>query len=125
MPRQSAAVYRRRRLAVLVLVLVLTAAVAGGAWVAFAQPWKPAASATPRAAVSPAATSSATPSADASRPPSDPPCPDPSTTPEIVACGQGDVEVEAVTDADAYAAAELPQLSIRLTSTSDVDCTLN
>ncbi|HTN54812.1 MAG TPA: hypothetical protein VLZ82_01415 [Microbacterium sp.] len=125
MPRQSAAVYRRRRLAVLVLVLVLTAAIAGGVWLAFAQPWKPAASATPRATVSPADTPSATPSAAESTAPTDSPSPDPSETPEIVACEQGDVEVAAVTDADAYAAGELPQLSIRLTSTSDVDCTLN
>ncbi|MFC7788754.1 hypothetical protein ACU045_07190 [Microbacterium sp. MAHUQ-60] len=122
MPRQSAAVYRRRRLAVLVLVLVLVGAVAGGVWLALAQPWKPTASASPRATTTPSATP--TPSA-ATAGPTESPSPAPSETPEIVACEKGDVEVTAVTDADAYAAGELPQLSIRLTNTSDADCTLD
>lgn len=134
MPRQSAAVYRRRRLAVLVLILVLMGAVAGGVWLALAQPWKPSASASPHAATlpadtpadTPAGTPSATPTpSSATTAPTDSPSPDPSETPEIVACEQGDVDVTAVTDADTYATGKLPQLSIRLTSTSAVDCTLN
>lgn len=129
MTRQSAAVYRRRRLVVIVLTIMLIAALAGGVWLAFAQPWKPSASPVSTdspAPTSPAPTSPAPTSASTDAPSiTDSPSPDPSETPGIVACEKGDVDVTAVTDADAYAAAQLPKLSIQLTSTSAVDCTLN
>lgn len=126
MPRQSAAVYRRRRLLVVILVVVLIAAVAGGVWMAFAQPWKPSAAPAVQNSPTPSAHGSAEPSADAkSSKPSDPATPDPSATPGIVACKAGDVEVTAVTDADAYPVGKLPKMSIQLTSKSKQDCTLD
>lgn len=126
MPRQSAAVYRRRRLAVVLMVILVVAAVAGGVWLAVAQPWSTGA----QPAKTPASaepTDAATPGATDAPPatPSDSPSPDPSSTPEIAACEAGDVEVTAVTDADTYAADALPKLSITLTNKSDHDCTLN
>ncbi|MDQ0615270.1 hypothetical protein QF046_002911 [Microbacterium sp. W4I4] len=126
MPRQSAAVYRRRRLLVVFIIALLIAVVAGGAWLAIAQPWKSTASAPPVATTPPAVADSATPTpGTTSTAPTDTPSPDPSGTPAIVACEQADVDVTAVTDAETYAAGKLPQLSIRLTSKSAVDCTLN
>lgn len=126
MPRQSAAVYRRRRLLVIILLALLIALIAGGAWLAIAQPWKSTASAPPVATTPPAVADSATPTPETtSTAPTDSPSPDPSETPAIVACEQGDVGIAAVTDAETYAAGKLPQLSIRLTSKSAVDCTLN
>ncbi|MDT0158814.1 hypothetical protein Q9R19_14380 [Microbacterium sp. ARD32] len=125
MPRQSAAVYRRRRLAVILVLILVVVAVAGGVWLAVAQPWKtdaaPAASAPPTDAATPGATDGAT-DPDGT---TDAPSPDPSSTPGIVACEAGDVEVKAVTDAETYAAGVLPKLSITLTSTSDRDCTMD
>src|SRR5690606_3721107 len=126
MPRQSAAVYRRRRLLVAIIIVLLIAAVGGGAWLAIAQPWKATTSPPPVATTPPATSDPATPTpGETSTAPTASPSPDPSETPAIVACEQGDVEVTAVTDAETYAVGKLPQLSIRLTSTSAVDCTLN
>ncbi|BDZ40477.1 hypothetical protein [Microbacterium suwonense] len=124
MPRQSAAVYRRRRLAVLLVLILLIALIAGGVWLAVAQPWSTAADPTPSASA-PASDTPTAGATDAPATPSDSPSPDPSETPGIVACEVGDVEVTAVTDADTYAAGVLPKLSITLTSKSDHDCTLN
>ncbi|MGB3375012.1 MAG: hypothetical protein WBA87_07730 [Microbacterium sp.] len=126
MPRQSAAVYRRRRIFVVILIVVLIAVVAGGVWLALAQPWKTTASAPPVATTAPTPTASVSPTTGPTSPtPTESSSPGPSETPGIVACEQGDVEVAAVTDSDTYAADKLPQLSIRLTSKSAVDCTLN
>ncbi len=104
----------------MVLVLVV-AAVAAGAWLAIAQPWNAA------SVSAPSSTATATPSGDASESPAptDSAEPEPSSTPEIVACTAKDVEVKAVTDADSYAADDLPQLSIALSNVSDQDCTIN
>jgi hypothetical protein len=126
MPRQSAAVYRRRRLLVVTVGVLLIALIAGGAWLAIAQPWAASAPPVATGTTPPAAADTVTPTPQApTTAPTDSPSPDPSETPGIVACEQGDVEVTAVTDAETYAAGKLPQLSIRLTSTSPVDCTLN
>ncbi|UNK71415.1 hypothetical protein [Microbacterium sp. H1-D42] len=124
MPRQSAAVYRRRRLLVIVLSLVLVAAIGGGVWLAIAQPWS-AVSGTPATSspkpTKPAPSDSESPSEE----PSDAPSPDASETPGIVACAAADIVVEAQTDADTYAAGELPELSIKLTNRGEHDCTMN
>lgn len=126
MPRQSAAVYRRRRLAVLLILVLVLAAIGGGVWLAIAQPWADAAPADPssgRTATPDAGEPS--PSTAESADPSPDPSPDPSESPAIVACTDADVTVTAVTDADAYAAGELPKLSIALKNTSAQDCTMN
>jgi len=124
MPRQSAAVYRRRRLAVLLILVLVLAAIGGGVWLAIAQPWSDAAPAGPSSGQTPTPNAGEpSPSTSASADPSS--TPDPSESPAIVACTAADVTVTAVTDADAYAAGELPKLSIALENTSAQDCTMN
>ncbi|MGW9628942.1 hypothetical protein [Microbacterium sp. NPDC055521] len=120
MPRQSAAVYRRRRLAVLLLLVLALAAVGGGVWLAIAKPWS--ASAPTDRTPTPDAE---TPTADDSPSASPDASPEPTETPGIAACTADDVTVTAVTDADAYPAEALPQLSISLTNKGAADCTLN
>lgn len=122
MTRQSAAVYRRRRLAILLLAIIVVAAIVGGIWVAIAQPWK-----TPAPATSPQGSSSSSPSAAPSigATPSGTPSPAATETPGLVACEADDVQVTAVTDAEAYAEGALPKLSITLTNVTDRDCTMN
>ncbi|MFE6997134.1 hypothetical protein ACFVAE_14300 [Microbacterium sp. NPDC057659] len=125
MPRQSAAVYRRRRLVVITLVLVLILAIGGGVWLAVAQPWSDQADApsTTTPTVSPSKdgeSPSASPSEDAPKVE-----PTPSDTPVISACTAADITVDAVTDATSYAAGKNPQLSIRLKNTGAKDCTIN
>ncbi|WP_336644330.1 hypothetical protein [Microbacterium sp. USHLN186] len=131
MPRQSAAVYRRRRLAVLLLLVLVAAVLAGGVWLAVAQPWSagaPSSAATKSAnaaggAAAADATADAQPHAEKSADPSAEP--EPSPTPGIAACTASDVTVVATTDADTYPAGELPKLSITLTNTGTEDCTMN
>lgn len=125
MPRQSAAVYRRRRLAVLLIAVLGLAAVGGGVWLAIAQPWSVAAPADekPTGSTPTPDVGEPTPSAEGSADPS--PSPEPSDTPAVVACTAADVEVAAVTDADTYAGGVLPKLSISLRNRSAKDCTLN
>lgn len=124
MPRQSAAVYRRRRLVVITLLLVLILVIGGGVWLAIAQPWSK--NADTKAAPSPSTSSSvevsASPSPSGVAPKVEP---TPSDTPVISACTAADVTVEAVTDANSYAAGKNPQLSIRLKNTGAKDCTIN
>lgn len=125
MPRHSAAVYRRRRL-VLLIGLILVAAVIGvSVWLLVTRPWAD-------AAAGPAPTSSATPSgtpSSAPTPGTESPAPEPSpsgeATPAIVACAAKDIEVAAVTDSDTYAAGVTPQLSISLTNKGATDCTID
>lgn len=125
--RPSPAVYRRRRLVVLLALVAVVAVV----WLLIAQPWQGAASAGENPAASesvdgadalPAPESNAQESTAA---PEDPAAtPTPSGTPVAPACAARNVTVEAVTDRDAYGSGEQPQLSIRLTNTGD-DCILN
>lgn len=126
--RHSPAVYRRRRLVVLIAVLLVAA---GLMWLFIAQPWRGFAlpfDATPSKttdASSPA--SSSTPTSSGTPTPSG--TPTATSTPEATGtakpCVASDILVEAVTDADTYAAGQHPQLSIRLTNEGDVACTLN
>ena len=120
--RPTRAVYRRRRLAVLMVLVLVIAAVAGGVWLAVAQPWQ-SASAPASATAPPSNDTSDAPQASDTPDPSE--SPDPEETPEIVACVAKDVEVKAVTDADTYGADQLPQLSISLQNLTDTDCTIN
>ncbi|WP_149083620.1 MULTISPECIES: hypothetical protein [Microbacterium] len=120
MPRHSAAVYRRRRLAVLLGLILVLAIVGAAVWLLVARPWA-------AGGQSPAPTSSAaadpTPSAPSSPSPS--PSPSADATPAVVACEAKDVEVKAVTDAESYAAGVSPKLSISLTNTGTRDCTID
>ena len=121
MPRPSAAVYRRRRLAVLLALILVVAVIGIAVWLLIARPWA-------TAGESPAPTSSA--STTATPPPatgsaSPEPSPTAPATPAIVACEAKDIEVTAVTDADSYAAGVNPQLSISLTNKGTTDCTMD
>jgi cytoskeletal protein RodZ len=129
--RHSAAVYRRRRLAVLILLLAIVATV----WVLIAQPWRTDAVEPTTAAPGPtqeaaselpvpessAPAASPQPSASASAAPT----PEPTSTSGAPACTTRDLEVVALTDKTTYGSGQNPLLSIRLTNTSDVDCTVN
>jgi hypothetical protein len=124
--RQSPAVYRRRRLAVLMVLLVVVAVVAVLIW----QPWRTGA-ATPDAttsATTPAAGDSPPPATDAAA--TDTPTPEASTPVEPTnaepqACTAAQVSVSAATDKEQYAAGENPQLTLTLSNTSAVPCTLD
>ncbi|WP_457100813.1 hypothetical protein [Microbacterium sp. P5_E9] len=136
--RHSPAVYRRRRLLLLILVLAIAAAIA---WLLIAQPWQAWAAARSAAAPKQSASVSLTPSATPDEAPSTSPSttPTPSATPSgtpsptaTVAetgtakpCVTRAITVEPVTDASTYGAGQNPQLSIRLTNTGGLDCTLN
>lgn len=121
MPRPSAAVYRRRRLAVLLALILVVAVIGIAVWLLIARPWA-------TAGESPAPTSSASTTATAP-PATGSPTPDATptapATPAIVACEAKDIEVTAVTDADSYAAGVNPQLSISLTNKGATDCTMD
>ncbi|WP_091030164.1 hypothetical protein [Microbacterium oxydans] len=121
MPRPSAAVYRRRRLVVVIGLILLVAAIGIGIWLLIAKPWA-AADAFPKPTSSSSQTPSTTPTTDAESPS---PSPSAEQTPAIVACEAKDVEVSAVTDAETYAAGVLPKLSISLTNKGTKDCTLD
>lgn len=125
----SAAVYRRRRLLAVVVLLAVIAAIGAGVWLAIAQPWSTATDAdTAPTSQSPTPGASESATTEASDSPSPEPSPessgDETAAPEIVACQAADVRVVAVTDADTYAAGELPKLSIELTNNGP-DCTMN
>lgn len=136
--RHSPAVYRRRRI-VLLLALVAVAALV---WVLIAQPWRGAAAesagAESASAPSPtratatdlpvpgATTSSPTPAAEETTEPEPvPTTPSPEVAPVAQPCVARDITVEALADQDTYAAGQNPQLSIRLTNNGADDCTLN
>lgn len=131
--RHSPAVYRRRRLVVLLAIIAVVAVI----WLLIAQPWRGAATeGAPQSAASPtseAATDLPVPSEDAgasATPAATPaassaaPSPEASATPAAAPCVARDLAVEAVTDQDSYATGQNPQLSIRLTNNGE-DCTLN
>lgn len=121
MPRPSAAVYRRRRLVVVIGLILLVAAIGIGIWLLLAKPWA-AADASPKPTSSSSGTPTSTPTTDGESPS---PSPSAAQTPAIVACEAKDVEVSAVTDAETYAAGVLPKLSISLTNKGTKDCTLD
>ncbi|WP_101848265.1 hypothetical protein [Zhihengliuella sp. ISTPL4] len=123
MPRQSPAVYRRRRLAVLLGLILVLAIVGATVWLLVARPW--AATGGPESGPAPTSsvTTAPTPSDSASPGPS--PSPSVDATPAVVACEAKDVEVKAVTDAESYADGASPQLSISLTNKGATDCTLD
>lgn len=122
-PRHSAAVYRRRRLVVLLGLILVIAVIAAGVWVLVTRPWEgapePAAETSETAETTPSSTPAATEEEEAT------PSPTGSETPGVVACEAADIEVTAVTDAEAYGEGELPQLSISLTNNGTTDCTIN
>lgn len=131
--RHSPAVYRRRRLVLLIGVLLVAALI----WLLVAQPWRstasegtgPQAEKTQDAAGSlpvptPGATPATTPTGDA--PAGDAtPQPTPSGTPAAKPCVGSDIAVEAVTSQESYSNDQVPSFSIRLTNEGDTDCTLN
>jgi hypothetical protein len=121
MPRPSAAVYRRRRLVVVIGLILFLAAIGVGVWLLIAKPWANA-DASPKPTSSSSQTPSTTPTTDAESPS---PSPSAEQTPAIVACEANDIEVTAVTDAESYAAGVLPKLSISLTNKGTKDCTLD
>ena len=123
MPRRSAAVYRRRRLAVIGGLVLAVAAIGIGSWLLIARPWAAADTASPAPATP---SMSPSPSADPSAG-GESPAPEPSAaqTPAIVACEAADIEVTAATDSDTYAAGVLPKLSISLTNKGAKDCTID
>lgn len=127
--RHSPAVYRRRRLVLLVGVIVVVAALV---WLFVAQPWSSNAASAP--APSPSTTSasaspSSTPAASSDAAAADgtnADAVDPAVSTDGVAtCTNDDVAIEALTDAASYASDQNPQLSIRLTNTSDAECAIN
>ncbi|AYG03080.1 hypothetical protein [Gryllotalpicola protaetiae] len=126
--RRSAAVYRRRRFVVLLVLLAIVAGVlflvfrpgSGGAATAGGRPTTPAAaSQTPQPTGSgtslPGPSSSARPAAT------------PKATPAAAGqpCAHGNIDVEAITDASSYKSGAQPLLSLSLTNTGSVMCTID
>lgn len=119
--RYSPAVYRRRRLAVLLALLAVIVAIVlivirpsfGGPAKGAGSP-SPSSTAQPVSSAAPAA--NASPSAAASVAPADA---------EGAPCRAENIVVEAVSDKVSYAAGEQPQLSMRVTNTGKNSCTLN
>jgi hypothetical protein len=116
--RQSAAVYRRRRIAVglgLLLVIVVIAMIVGRLSSSSGAENDPAAVA--------AATSTPAPTSDTDDAKTDPADAADETT--IEECDPAMLEVEALTDADEYQADVQPMLSFRITNTGTDVCTAN
>lgn len=130
MPRHSAAVYRRRRLVLLVAMILVVAIIGVAVWLLVARPWAqateagPAPTSTTTAPPTPLSTPSPSPTqTQAGEAPTDGPSIEQSPGP--VACEARDVEVAAVTDADSYQPGVLPNLSISLTNRGAEDCTID
>ncbi|MET0297015.1 MAG: hypothetical protein ABW024_06410 [Microbacterium sp.] len=127
--RHSPAVYRRRRLVLLIGILVVAAVV----WLLVAQPWRGSAddAKTPSSASQDAASDLPVPTDTAPTATGSPSAPAegeaeaPAETPTAPACVAGDVTVEAISDMDSYGSGQNPQLSIQLTNNSESDCTMN
>jgi cytoskeletal protein RodZ len=136
--RHSPAVYRRRRIVLLIGVVAVIALV----WLLIAQPWRGAA--VENTASTPSATSSASPRQTSASPtpsetvdaavepspaptaaPEASPTTAPSATPTARPCVARDITVEPMSDQDTYAPGQNPQLSITLTNNGATDCTLN
>jgi hypothetical protein len=127
--RHSAAVYRRRRI-VLIVALI---AIAGSIWLLIAQPWR---GWSFEGGTQPVAESEATvdgasdiPVPGSTSSGSTPGATDaggtPSASPSVTACLGSDITVEALTDKTSYGSGENPEFSIRLTNDGDNDCALN
>lgn len=114
--RLSPAVYRRRRIVVFGGLLVIVVALVWGIWALAAQPWRTA---------DPGQETTGPTDPSNSGEPTDPADPDANGENEIRACAAQAIEVVPITDATTYAAGELPQLSIQLTNTGTVACTIN
>lgn len=134
--KHSPAVYRQRRL-VLLLGLI---AVAVAIWLLIAQPWRGAAAentSTPPAATQDAASELPVPDtaagsivapsavANPNASPTAETLPEASVTPTAATCIASDITVDALTDQDTYGSGQNPQLSIRLTNTGESDCSMN
>jgi hypothetical protein len=133
--RHSPAVYRRRRIVLLVGIIAIGIAI----WLFIAQPWRVSATEggqradaaptqdaatslpVPSSAETPGATDTTTAVTEGEPTAS----PSPSSTPVAEPCLTSDVKVEGVADQPTYASGQNPQLSIRLTNTGETDCTLN
>lgn len=124
--RHSAAVYRRRRLVFFFGVLLVLALAAVAVWAVIAQPWasEPSPAETTHSAA-PTPQDSSTPTPDETAPSSSPSPSAQETAEGAPPCTAADVRVDAVTDADAYPAGELPELSISLANTGTTDCTID
>ena len=150
--RVSPAVYRRRRLVVLLVVLAVIIAVV---WLSVAQPWRGVAAERPLPTGTASNTASTVPSPSASAPASTTgpatdaasatspatdaagtgtpspsatertPPPEPIATSTAAACTAKQVTVDAVTDQSTYPSGQLPKLSIRLTNHGTAGCTMN
>ncbi|MFS0866229.1 hypothetical protein AB3M83_02705 [Microbacterium sp. 179-B 1A2 NHS] len=135
--RPTPAVYRRRRLAVVLIALLI---VGGIVALVIWQPWRmwTDAAGVPQPGASPSATGTTPPAPTPSGPPSPAAsvAPSPSPTPtrsasggdgdeEIEPCTTGDVTVTAVADKGAYGTGEMPQLSIRLVNDTEFPCLIN
>ncbi|GAB3595797.1 hypothetical protein [Microbacterium tumbae] len=120
-PRQSAAVYRRRRLVFGLAALLVVAVVAAAGWILIARPWEGGEKEPIRTPTAEDVETTAPPTDDAT----DTPTPATSETPGLVVCEAPDILVEATTDAEAYADGVLPKLSISLTNNGADDCTIN
>lgn len=135
--RHSPAVYRRRRI-VLIVALVAVAALV---WLLIAQPWRGTAAENPspkptvtRAAATdlpvpdtstPSATATPQATAEAAPEPSATASASPGATPTAKPCVPRDISVEALSDQETYEPGQNPQLSIQLTNNGATDCTLN
>ena len=130
--RHSPAVYRRRRIVLLIGVLLVAALI----WLLVAQPWRstasegaaphpepPRAGPAPRPAPPAAPPRGRTPTGVAAA--ASTPKPTPSGTPAAQPCVGSDITVEAVTSQESYSNDQVPSFSIRLTNDGDADCTLN
>jgi hypothetical protein len=122
-PRPSAAVYRRRRLVALVALVLVVAVIAAGVWALIARPWESTPAPQESQTSEPAASDSAAPTDQPTE--GQTPTPTESETPGIAACQAADIQVDAVTDADSYAADQMPELAISLTNNGAADCTIN
>lgn len=113
-------------MALLLAIVVVGAIVA--LVLALWQPWRSAAPvSTPAPSVSTSAATAppAAPSADPSTAPADPTPEAEASGTAIAACSTADITVLAVTDKDAYAAGEQPQLSITLSNNGASPCLIN
>jgi cytoskeletal protein RodZ len=120
------------------VLLVALLVIGGLVWLFIAQPWRGfAAPVDPTSSPSPSTSSSAAPSdapsdapseeasAEEPAPPAEGEEPSPDLTPTAESCTPGALLIEALTDQASYSQGQNPALSIRLTNTSETDCTLN